>query len=376
MDIQNNDIQNRSSPVVKAAGIVIILAFIVLAMFLLRTILVPLTFALIFSLILYPTVQLLENWKMSRGLAIAITILASTLVVLSLLFFASIQVSSFSEQAPALTKKLNNWLNRGQTIAEQQFGIKRNQQVEQLQKYGNDMLKSGASSVTGVLSTATNILFDLTLIPLYIFFFLYYRDFFKEFIRKIFSATPPEKIKDTMQKINAVVRNYLSGLVIVIAIVATLNTAALLILGIDYAIFFGVLAAILLIIPYIGIAIGSALPAIMALITKDSAWYAVGVIAIFWFVQLLEGNFITPYIVGSKVSVNPFVAIVVLIMGGLVWGIPGLILALPLTAIMKVIFDASEPLQPYGFLLGQPGGEPPQAYPRLRRSKAKAVAAK
>lgn len=370
------DIQSNSSSVVKAASTVIIIAFIVLAMFLLRTILVPLTFALIFSLILYPTVQLLENWKMSRGLAITITLLASTLVILSLLFFASIQVSSFSEQAPALTQKLNNWLNRGQTIAEQQFGIRRNQQIEQLQKYGNDMLKNGASSVTGVLSTATNILVDLTLIPLYVFFFLYYRDFFKEFIRKIFSSADPAKIKDTMQKINAVVRNYLSGLVSVIAIVATLNTTALLILGIDNAVFFGVLAAILLIIPYIGIAIGSALPAIMALITKDSAWYAVGVIAIFWFVQLLEGNFITPYIVGSKVSVNPFVAIVALIMGGLVWGIPGLILALPLTAIMKVIFDASEPLQPYGFLLGQPGEDPPQAYPKLRRSKAKAAAAK
>ena len=368
------DIKNTSPATIRAASVMIILAFTVLAMSLLRTILIPLTFSLIFALILYPTVQLLENWKISRGLSITITLLASTLVVLSLVFFASVQVSSFSEQAPALTKKLNNLINRGQTVAEQQFGIKRNQQLEQLQKYGTDIFKTGASSVTGILSVATNILVELSLIPLYIFFFLYYRDFFKEFIRKVFSGTEPEKLKNTLQKINMVVRNYLSGLLSVIAIVSTLNTAALMILGIDYAIFFGVLAGILLIIPYIGIAIGSALPALMALITKDSAWYAVGVIGIFWFVQLLEGNFITPYIVGSKVSVNPFVAIVVLIMGGLVWGVSGLILALPLTAIMKVIFDASEPLQPYGFLIGQPGEDPPQAYPNLRRRKAVAVA--
>lgn len=372
MDSKNTT-TSASSASVKAASVMIILAFIVLAMALLRTILVPLTFSAIFAIILYPTVQLLESWKMSRGLAIAITLLASTLVVVSLLFFASVQVSSFSEQAPALTRKLNNLVDRGQTVAEQRFGIKRSQQLEQLQGYGTDMLKTGASGVTGVLSTAGNILVDLSLIPLYIFFFLYYRDFFKEFIRKVFAGTEPDKLKDTLQKVNLVVRNYLSGLLSVIAIVSTLNTVALMILGIDYAVFFGVLAGILLVIPYIGIAIGSALPALMALITKDSAWHAVGVIGVFWFIQLLEGNFITPYIVGSKVSVNPFVAIVVLIMGGLVWGIPGLILALPLTAMLKVVFDASEPLQPYGFLLGQPGEEPPRPYPKFRRRKTAAA---
>jgi predicted PurR-regulated permease PerM len=139
---------------------------------------------------------------------------------------------------------------------------------------------------------------------------------------------------------------------LVILIVAVLNITGLLILGIDYAFFFGALGALLTIIPYVGIFIGALLPILMSLVTKDSAWYAVGVAGIFFFVQILEGNFITPNVVGSKVSINPLVAIVGLILGGMLWGAPGMILAIPFMAVIKVIFDSVEGLRPYGFVLG------------------------
>ncbi len=103
--------------------------------------------------------------------------------------------------------------------------------------------------------------------------------------------------------------------------------------------------------------IGSVLPILMALLTKDSIWYAVGVAGIFAAVQFLEGNFITPNIVGSKVSVNPLAAIVALIIGGMLWGPAGMILSIPFTAIIKVVFDHIHSLEAFGFLLG----EPPQA---------------
>ena len=130
-------------------------------------------------------------------------------------------------------------------------------------------------------------------------------------------------------------------------------TVGLLILGVDYAIFFGFFGAVLVLIPYFGISMGSLLPAIYTLVTQDNPVKALGVIGIFLFVQTLEGNFITPYIVGSKVSINPLAAIVVLILWESVWGLPGLILALPMTAIIKVIFDAAPALKPYGFLIGE-----------------------
>src|SRR5690606_16338229 len=137
-------------------------------------------------------------------------------------------------------------------------------------------------------------------------------------------------------------------------IVAVLNTAGLLIMGIQYAWFFGTLASLLMLLPYIGIAIGSILPALFALATKDSAWYALGVIIWFQVVQFLEGNVITPNIVGSKVSINPLMAIISILLGGMLFGLAGLILALPLTATIKVIFDAIPSMNAFGFLIGEP----------------------
>ncbi|RYF45586.1 MAG: AI-2E family transporter, partial [Cytophagaceae bacterium] len=142
-------------------------------------------------------------------------------------------------------------------------------------------------------------------------------------------------------------------LVLVILIIGTLMTVGLLILGVDYAVFFGFFGACLVLIPYFGISMGSLLPAAYTLVTQDNPIKALGVIGIFLFVQTIEGNFITPYIVGSKVSINPLAAIVVLILWENVWGLPGLVLALPMTAILKVVFDSVEALKPYGFLIGE-----------------------
>ncbi|RYF48831.1 MAG: AI-2E family transporter, partial [Cytophagaceae bacterium] len=121
----------------------------------------------------------------------------------------------------------------------------------------------------------------------------------------------------------------------------------------DYAVFFGFLGACLVLIPYFGISLGSLLPAAYTLVTQDNPLKAVAVIGLYLGVQMIEGNFITPYVVGSKVSINPLAAIVVLILWDNIWGLPGLILALPLTAILKVVFDSVDSLKPYGFLIGE-----------------------
>jgi predicted PurR-regulated permease PerM len=142
------------------------------------------------------------------------------------------------------------------------------------------------------------------------------------------------------------------GLLTVILIVGTLQSAGLYFLGIENPVFFGMLAAVLAVIPYIGIMIGSILPALVALVTKDSAWYALGVIIIMQGIQFLESNFITPFIVGGSVSVNQIAALLALLVGGSLWGVIGMILAIPFTAIIKVIFDNVDGLKPWGFLLG------------------------
>ena len=168
---------------------------------------------------------------------------------------------------------------------------------------------------------------------------------------------------------------YITGLMLVTLIVAILNTIGLLFLGIEHALFFGILSGILTIIPYIGIFLGALLPTLMALITKDSAWYAVGVIAVFFVVQFLEGNFITPRITGSKVSINALAAIIALLLGGKILGIAGMILAVPAIGVLKIMLAYSRRLKPFVILLGDVDREDVARDPTEHTPPVKAVKA-
>ena len=148
-------------------------------------------------------------------------------------------------------------------------------------------------------------------------------------------------------------RQYLTGVVTVMAILSVLNSIGLLILGIPHAIFFGVLASVLNIIPYIGVWIGSGLPMIMALITKNSLIYPVGVIVVFVVTQFLDNNFLTPRITGSQVKLNALATIGIIIIGNMVWGVSGMILFIPLLGIAKILFDNVDMLKPFAILIGE-----------------------
>ena len=342
---------------IKAAAILVTLIASVFILHALRDTLIPLLFAVLVSILLYPVCSRLERWRFPRILAIVLSILLFIVVIAVLIWLVTIQVGSFAEELPRITEKAEALLEQMTAMGERYFDVSRTEQVSRAKAYLINLLGESRSVLLNTLVATTGTLATATLVPLYVFFFLLYRDFFRRFVHKAFRKVPPYKLNTILNKIYDVIQSYLAGLVLVIFIVGVLNTVGLMLLGIDYAIFFGFLAAFLILIPYIGILIGSLFPALMSIITEDSAWYAVGVVGVMSFVQFLEGNFITPNIVGSKVSINPLAAIVMLLLGGQLWGLPGLVLALPMTAILKVILDANRGTEPFGFLLGEPGQE-------------------
>ena len=350
------DIRSRESQLPAYAKLVCVLlsiVTIVYGLYALQGLLIPLVFAILFAVLLFPLAQRLENWRVPRILAIILCLILTLAVIVAILYGVSMQISSFAEVMPKLVERGNEYLNDLQTYAYKTFNIDRTRQVTEVRKYLNQALAEGGAIVTSTLLATTSALTDLFLVLLFIFFFLLYRDFFRSFFYKAFENTRQSKIDGILQGIYTVVKDYLAGVVLVILIIGTLMTVGLLILGIDYAVFFGFFGACLVLIPYFGISLGSLLPAAYALVSEDNPLKALGVIGIFLFVQTLEGNFITPYVVGSKVSINPLAAIVVLILWENIWGLPGLILALPMTAILKVIFDSVDSLKPYGFLIGE-----------------------
>lgn len=350
------NIRSREIELPAYAKLVCVLLSIVVIVYGLHTLhglLIPLVFAILFAVLLFPLANRLENWRVPRVLAIVLCLILTLGVLTALFWGISIQISNFSEVIPKFVEKGTAYINSLRTFADEKLNIDRQRQVAEIQKYLNQALAEGGTILTTTLLATTSIITNLFLILLFAFFFLLYRDFFRSFFYKVFEDTRRSKIDDVMGKIYDVVKDYLAGLVLVILIIGTLMTVGLLILGVDYAVFFGFFGACLVLIPYFGISLGSLLPAAYTLVTQDNPVKALGVIGVFLFVQTLEGNFITPYIVGSKVSINPLAAIVVLILWENVWGLPGLVLALPMTAILKVVFDSVEALKPYGFLIGE-----------------------
>lgn len=347
---------------------------IVYIMYVLKPLIVPLIIASILSVMVFPIVRFLETKLRFNRIISALSVLL-ILSIISLIFFSFLfyQIKDFAEKSDMYAGKLGELYQKILTYVEHNFGMNKKLLANSNEFKIENILKNNFSKIGTLISESSSLIGDIFLIPIYIFFFLLYRKFFITFIHKAFTRKNNVHLNIILSKIYDVQKNYLVGLVTVMGIVGVLNSIGLLILGIDNAIFFGFLGAILLLIPYIGIIIGSLLPALVALATKDSYWYSIGVIGVFGFVQILEGNFITPKITGSKVSVNSFIAVVALVAFSMLWGTTGMILALPVTASLKIIFDHSVNLKPYGFLIGEPLDEHLKSAAKVRLKKWKMI---
>ena len=334
-----------------------LLAFILLVFmaYMLQDFLIPLFFAIILSVLIYPIVQYFESRLcFNRIISITIAITIFTAVIFAVFVLIGFQFEEIVEKSDQYYNQLEQKISPILAQTEKSTGINRKDVIGDKELEIQEIAKQNSTGIMAFIATSGSILGDFILTPLYMFLFLLYRNFLVSFLykatAKVCSRTKMKLILTDLYKVQ---QNYLSGLLMVMTIVGILNSLGLLLLGIDHPFFFGFLASLLLLIPYIGIVIGSLLPALIAFATKDSYWYGIGVIGIFGFIQFLEGNFITPKITGSKVSLNVFVSILSLILFSMLWGIPGMILSLPVTASLKVIFDNSEKLKPLGFLLGE-----------------------
>lgn len=345
--------RNYPSSFILAAKLLVLFLVIALA-YLLQGVLVPVLFAVIFAITLYPLCCLLERWRFPRAAASIISVIVATLVVSGIIYFIVNQVIVIGKNGEDIAKNFVNIYDSIQSFLERKFGVAPGELTNRLREEGQNIISNAGRYLSAAFSSAGGTLANAVLVPLYIFFFLYYRDFFKDFFIRASPGLTPAKVLGTLAEIYEVIQSYLLGMGMVMGIVAILNTAGLLVLGLQYAWFFGTLAALLILIPYIGIAIGSLIPALFALATMDNYWYALGVIIWFQVVQFLEGNFITPNIVGGKVSLNPLVAIMSLLLGGMLFGLAGLILALPLVASIKILLNLDKSTQPFSFLIGEP----------------------
>jgi predicted PurR-regulated permease PerM len=280
--------------------------------------------------------------------AISLTIFLGFFVIFSVAFFLGTQISQFSLMLPQFLQKSNlliadlqKWLNSSFGISLQSQANMLRQGGEESKKYVADLLGSFVSSISTTV-----------LIPVYVFLLLLYKKLLINFFFDVFEDSLAEKIANIQSQIQDSIQSYLMGLMIEMVIVAILNSVSLLILGIESAILLGVIGAILNLIPYVGGLIAILLPVTIAFVTKDNYLIPILVIVAYMIVQLIDNNYLVPKIVSSKVSVNAIVSILVVILGGNLWGVSGMFLSIPFVAIIKIIFDNIKELKPWGKILG------------------------
>lgn len=315
-----------------------------------QDIIIPIVYATIVAILLNPLVNYLIRKKINKVIAISIAVALAIIAMLGIIYIISSQVTMFSETYPQLKIKLDKSADQFVKWASHKLSISRPAVRRWISDSQSDAVNNFDTGET--LWQMGHIGVIITLLPVYLFMILHYKTLLLEFIRKLFQSEHHIAVVAVLTNSKNIIQTYLVGLVFEMLIMAVLNSTGLLLLGIDYAIILGITGAILNIIPYIGGIIAIALPMTIAYVTKESLTYPILVFFIYIFIQFIDNHYIIPKIVASRVKINALVSVIVVLIGGAIWGIPGMFLSIPLTAIIKVICDHIEPLKPWGFLMG------------------------
>lgn len=328
----------------------------VYAMIMAKSVIVPLLFSLFFSILLSPVCGWMEKYNVPRIISSFAGLLLGLLVLAAIGFFFYSQMMAFTQDAEMFAERLEKLLHSIDGFLTAWFAFEGEINLDRVVSEISNFVRDNTASLTRGLTGAASTITTVFLVPVFMFLILLFRDTLKNFLLLAFgknSEIERERVQIIIIKIKTLVQKYIAGLLMVIAILAVLNSIMLTVIGVDHAIFFASFAAMLNVIPFIGPLIGSILPILYALITMDSLIYPLLIMAGFYVIQLFESNLFTPMIVGSQVSMNALATLLLIIIGAQIWGLSGMILFIPLGAIMKIIFDEVESLNHFGYLLGR-----------------------
>jgi AI-2 transport protein TqsA len=327
-------------------------ALILVLMWFAKSLFVPLFFSFLVAILLYPIVRFFEKRKFPRPVAAGITLLLFMALILSLFYFFSHQVVRLSRDLPSLQQKvLEKWGDIQDWISDK-YHITNTQQVAYVNKSTTGII---ATAMNSVATTFVNIAETLVLTIfffIFTFFILQYRRLLKRFVVALFQESHNERVEGMISRIQRLINSYVVGLLIEMSVVAIVIFTSLIIIGVKYALMFSILAAVLNIIPYLGIYVSMAIAMIVTAAT-NSTGHVVAVGVVFLITHFLDANVILPHVVGGKMKMNPFITILVVLIGHLVWGIPGMFLFIPLTAIFRLISEEVPGMKPWAILIGE-----------------------
>jgi len=318
-----------------------------------QDIIIPLLLAMLFAILLRPVVSFLNSkLKFPHVIASIFAVLLFMLFFVGIFYFISIQIGDMANDWGKIKQNLNTHFNHLQELVRDNFNLSKRDQKKLIDDATKDSMATGKQLVGVTLLSFTDVFMNLILIPIYTFLILLYRNHFIKFLCKLFSPEHHVKLRDVLGQIKVSVQSYILGLMIEMVIVSVLTAVGFMIIGLKYWILLGVITGVLNLIPYIGIVIAGVLSIIASLTGSADLSIVLGIIIVNVIVQLIDNNLLVPMIVSSKVQINALVSIVGIIIGGAIGGFSGMFLAIPVIAILKVIFDRIAPLEPWGYLMG------------------------
>lgn len=317
-----------------------------------KGLLFPFLFAIFFAFLLMPVEKAIFNRIPSKVVSITGSVLLVLVIVGGILFLFGYQFIQIISDLTSIQYQLENGIRSILGFIDEKVPyVDMPADQESMNEFMRKLLDAPVQYVGASISSAASFLFNAALTFIYTIFLLIYKEAFRDFFMTQFPKDRRDEIGSILSQSVHLIQRYLSGMVTVIIILAVLNCVGLLLIGVEHAIFWGTLAAFLVIIPYIGTTLGGLFPFLYSLATAEHTWQPFAVVGMYIVIQQLEGNFITPKIVGSSVRINPFFALISIVIMGSLMGIGGIVLAIPILAILKLVAEEIDVLKPIALLM-------------------------
>lgn len=336
----------------KAAYLFIIAFAFFAGLYFAKPFLIPFTIAGILSMLFLPVSNYLERKGFNRVLSSLSCIVIFIFFIAGIVALITWQITDLAKDFSGMEQKITQSISKLKETLSNTFGISPEKQQEMIKKQQQSGSGGMSSVVTGIMGSMMSILVDFVLMLVYIFLLLYFRRHLKQFILKLVPQDEKAKTTKIIYTSSKVAQKYLTGMAMMIVLLWIMYGIGFSIAGVKNAFFFAVLCGTLEIIPFVGNLTGTALTVLMAL-TQGGGNIVIGVLITYALVQFIQTYILEPLVVGAELNINPLFTIISIVLGELVWGIPGMILAIPLVGIFKIICDNVEPLKPYGFLIGK-----------------------
>ena len=332
-----------------------LLLFYVLTTF--RNFLSPIALGILFAYLLYPIASFLEKKGAHRIFANLAAIFVGIFVLYTIIFFLYRELRSLMNDLPTLEMQALKNMNEAINQVTSFFSASAEYKETNVRELISELFSRSGENMGQFLGATAQTFFTIFIMPVYIFFLLYYRNKYFYFVLMLIPPKSHPIAEKTLREISKVIRQYMTGVSKVVLILIVLNSLGLFIIGVKYALLMGIIAALCNFIPYFGTIIGYFFPLAMALFTGDGPQQAVGVVILFIIIQFTENNILTPNITGGEVKVNPFFIILGVLIGGFVWGVPGMFIVVPVMAAARITFENIPELMPWAYLISDAGTE-------------------